>query len=512
MTIMIKPCVTENLVRYALVFFTLAVFGCSADESITEDLEPPPPPPPEPVVSILSPQAGAVVDTAVITIEATDDKGVVLVEVFIDNLIPTGGTFVVPPYSYEWDLETLPDSSSHLLYAKAYDADGNVSSSDVIQVTTFRLRPSGVTAQLVGWSVLLKWEDQSAVETGYEVEMSVDGSGYSLVATAPRDTTQATVSSLPRGPASLSFRVSAVKDTIRSRYVAPIDVVLPTVDFTGVSLSDQMTARAVGGYGIILNTFDGGNNWVVQSSGTPSALLAVDFADASTGWAVGISTIVHTADGGNTWEVQLGKITSQLEDVFFLDSFVGWAVRTGGTILHTINGGMTWNDQVSGVPSNNFQSVAFADANTGIVVGTSGTILHTIDGGTTWMSRTSGTTQPLTGVTFSDANTAIAVGYDGIILRTRDRGHTWLSQRPGTDERLLGVSFVPGEPDFGTCVGYVGTILHTTDGGSTWVSQASGTASSLNSVSFIDINTGTVVGEEGIILRTTDGGLTWVSQ
>jgi hypothetical protein len=56
---------------------------------------------------------------------------------------------------------------------------------------------------------------------------------------------------------------------------------------------------AVGEYGSVLRTTDGGATWTPQSSGTSHALEAVTFVDANTGTAVGHGgTILHTITGG----------------------------------------------------------------------------------------------------------------------------------------------------------------------------------------------------------------------
>ncbi|UCB52257.1 MAG: T9SS type A sorting domain-containing protein, partial [Candidatus Zixiibacteriota bacterium] len=62
---------------------------------------------------------------------------------------------------------------------------------------------------------------------------------------------------------------------------------------------DADTGWAVGQHGTILQTFDGGDNWNPQSSGTSNILRGVYFTDASTGWVVGDNgTILHTTTGG----------------------------------------------------------------------------------------------------------------------------------------------------------------------------------------------------------------------
>src|SRR5438132_13178514 len=71
----------------------------------------------------------------------------------------------------------------------------------------------------------------------------------------------------------------------------------------GASFVDADTGTAVGEYGTIVRTTDGGNSWTVQVSGTTQALWAVSFTDANNGTAVGEGgTIVRTKDGGDHGE------------------------------------------------------------------------------------------------------------------------------------------------------------------------------------------------------------------
>src|SRR5258707_9438478 len=54
-----------------------------------------------------------------------------------------------------------------------------------------------------------------------------------------------------------------------------------------VSFVDANTGTAVGDYGTILRTTDGGATWTLQTSGTTGGLSAVSFVQANTGTAVG---------------------------------------------------------------------------------------------------------------------------------------------------------------------------------------------------------------------------------
>ena len=97
---------------------------------------------------------------------------------------------------------------------------------------------------------------------------------------------------------------------------------LNSVDFI-----NSNTGWAVGGYGTILKTTNGGTNWTSQTSGTSNTLCSVNFVDQNTGWAVGESgTILKTTNGGTNWISQTSGTTNTLFSVNFVDQNTGWAV------------------------------------------------------------------------------------------------------------------------------------------------------------------------------------------
>jgi Photosynthesis system II assembly factor YCF48 len=104
--------------------------------------------------------------------------------------------------------------------------------------------------------------------------------------------------------------------------------------------------------------------------------LGVHFADAHTGWAVGVGgTILATRDGGTHWEPRNSRTDSTLLGVHFADAHAGWAVGVGGTILATRDGGINWERQNSRSGKNLF-GVHFAVSHTGCARGTGGTMLR----------------------------------------------------------------------------------------------------------------------------------------
>lgn len=119
-------------------------------------------------------------------------------------------------------------------------------------------------------------------------------------------------------------------------------------DLFSVSVIDPANAVAVGYYGAILQTQDGGATWLRRDSGTRRSLYSVSMPDAKHGWAVGqLGTILRTDDGGATWKEQPNDKQTQgvhLFGVHALDANTAWAVGEWGTRIFTSNGGQTWED------------------------------------------------------------------------------------------------------------------------------------------------------------------------
>jgi len=87
-----------------------------------------------PVVTITSPANGTTLRGTKITISAsaTDNIAVKRVEIFVDGVLQK--TLTSSPYNYSWNFKKAV-SGAHTIYARAYDAKGNVGTSSTITVT-----------------------------------------------------------------------------------------------------------------------------------------------------------------------------------------------------------------------------------------------------------------------------------------------------------------------------------------------------------------------------------------
>ena len=119
-------------------------------------------------------------------------------------------------------------------------------------------------------------------------------------------------------------------------------------DLYSVSVVDRQHAVAVGYYGSVYYTSDGGATWLQGRTDTLLSLYKVSMADAEHGWAVGQrGLIMRTEDGGATWTRQANQKEQEgthLFGVAAIDAQKAIAIGEWGTRIRTEDGGQSWVD------------------------------------------------------------------------------------------------------------------------------------------------------------------------
>lgn len=116
-------------------------------------------------------------------------------------------------------------------------------------------------------------------------------------------------------------------------------------------------AGGLGGTQVIGRTTDAGNTWQFDLELAGSTLHGLWFIDSERGWAVGgWGMIFYTSDGGNNWTLQQQVVVNYdkpgLESVCMINENEGWIVGRKGMILKTTKGGLTSvENSLEGVPS-----------------------------------------------------------------------------------------------------------------------------------------------------------------
>ena len=221
------------------------------------------------------------------------------------------------------------------------------------------------------------------------------------------------------------------------------------------------TARAgnrmvsVGEHGIVLLSDDGGKSFR-QARNVPisSTLTAISFADERRGWAVGHwGAILATEDGGETWALQRFDINvdQPLFSVLFTSPTEGWAVGLWSLFLHTTDGGKTWTQVQLPPPPGSAKADrnltrVFGDGGPGLyVTAEAGTVLRSTDNGRSWNYQDTGYRGTLwTGVATTGGGVVVG-GLHGSLFQSRDQGQTWSRAEADTTESITDLAEVNGE-------------------------------------------------------------------
>ncbi len=281
-----------------------------------------------------------------------------------------------------------------------------------------------------------------------------------------------------------------------------------------IAFFDSQTGWAVGQFGTVLKTTDGGSHWVVLKQGDlvywqkvvpvsqnevwifgdhhysnygPNGTAISISHDGGNSWRsveppdVGRSfrgaqyfngeiwlltqypLVKSTADGGQTWTSRLN--VAEPYDMCVLDSQTAWVASDWG-IHSTVNGGVDWT-QIGPQA----KKVSFFDRNHGWAVSGYSRLIHTSDAGTTWDS-----VLVIDLIQYSHLQTVLAVDtnaafiglgpYNGGIARTEDGGQTFEVM---VDFNHSIQRIVRAENTYWACGG-VGDILRSEDEGDSWQS------------------------------------------
>jgi photosystem II stability/assembly factor-like uncharacterized protein len=243
---------------------------------------------------------------------------------------------------------------------------------------------------------------------------------------------------------------------------------------------DVDTGYAVGDYGTILKTVDGGQKWNSLAAGNTKLLYDVEFpVNSTTGYVSGESgRLAKTTDGGKTWS-PIGSFNKDIMAICFpTDNLIGYVATAYQRIYKTTDGGITWNIKHDGNSSQaSIADILFPfDTQTGYALSSFGgqsnsKILKTTDGGDSWIITDAGTTSTLSEMSFPTPQVGYisADGPNGAkpahFLKTTDGGLKWNIVDVPYGYSLTSVCFPKGV-DTGYVVGNMsGAILKTINGG-----------------------------------------------
>lgn len=145
-----------------------------------------------------------------------------------------------------------------------------------------------------------------------------------------------------------------------------------------VVYADQNTVFTEGYMNKIYKSIDGGYSWteVYSSMSTDHILLGIDFLDENYGVAVGdYGYIITTNDGGETWYAEQPVGDQLLRSAFIWDADTTYVCGTPEQVYKTTNGGIEWISDFDGNWEKALYRVTFTDNYTGFICGGSGGIV-----------------------------------------------------------------------------------------------------------------------------------------
>ncbi|NIF17704.1 YCF48-related protein [Pantoea sp. Cy-639] len=206
-----------------------------------------------------------------------------------------------------------------------------------------------------------------------------------------------------------------------------------STQLTGVSFVDAGHGWAVGHWGAILATTDGGESWQVQrlSSEEDRPLFAVHFFNARQGVAVGLwALLLTTEDGGQTWTEQplqappgAKKADLNLMGLFADRQGALYATAEHGQVLRSQDQGKSWRYLDTGYEGTLWSGAALADGSL-LVGGQRGTLLHGSAAGKDFRRVPTQSKGSVTSVAVSGAR-VLVVGLDGMRVLSNDGGQSF---------------------------------------------------------------------------------------
>jgi photosystem II stability/assembly factor-like uncharacterized protein len=161
-----------------------------------------------------------------------------------------------------------------------------------------------------------------------------------------------------------------------------------------------------------------------------SPFMDVWFQDGNRGWAVGaFGTLVTTEDGGQHWANQDSKLDNP--DQFHFNTVTGdgkgrvFVAGEGGVMFRSPDGGQSWESLEPFYDGSWFGAVYDAQHDTLLVFGLRGSLYRSTDFGATWEPVNADNSNTLAGGNASAAGGIVLAGGDGTVLLSTDGGQTF---------------------------------------------------------------------------------------
>lgn len=241
--------------------------------------------------------------------------------------------------------------------------------------------------------------------------------------------------------------------------------------------------------------------------------------------STGYGMILYSADGGENWERQ-GEGNPSLrgidvQDIWAVDDKTVWAVGSRNVILKTLDGGKNWV-QVQ-APENNpdtfLSSICIVNQTNIWISGSGGTVYSSTDNGNTWtrFDPTFFNSHFMQGIWAITPQKVYVVGNDqerGYIFCTTDGGATWDSISPSADYNRHSWIGVTSNKNTIVIYGRASHYIASTDGGITWKNDSvpTGGGADINDLMMLNPETWWGAFDYNQFYLTNDGGSVWIRQ
>ena len=212
---------------------------------------------------------------------------------------------------------------------------------------------------------------------------------------------------------------------------------------TAIWAVDERNLWAVGHWGVILKSVDGGEHWSLNRSDLErdQPLFTVWFKDAQHGVAAGLfSLLMVTDDGGKTWNnvklpVAGDNVKSDLNLFQLFSAKTGdaandlWLAAEQGTVYHSADLGHTWDVMATGNKGTFWAGVVLADGSL-LVGGLEGKIFKSTDHGKTWNQSVNDAKSSITVMQQLPDGDVLALALDGLSAVSKDGGEHFTLRNP----------------------------------------------------------------------------------
>lgn len=238
----------------------------------------------------------------------------------------------------------------------------------------------------------------------------------------------------------------------------------------GLSM-DGRNGLAVGDFGLVVETGDGGKSWSRQAKAPTSMGLFAVTRKAGHCIVGGQQGQIFTADNCKQWRAAATSTNARILSVALNDSGVAYAVGGFGTLLKSTDWGKNWQPlsldwkaySDDGADPHLYDVHVAANGDV-TLVGEFEIVLRSRDGGASWSQLHRGK-RSLFGLTVLENGDAYAVGQEGLILKAGGNGGPWKELGSGTKSILTGIA---ARADGRVVVSGIYTILYSADGGGSW--------------------------------------------